>query len=63
MEGGEQQTTFPLVFGKAYALYRLSREPEAHDIVQNIKPEGENQERGVMHMKAQIVRHISFQIL
>ncbi|KAF8514620.1 hypothetical protein JB92DRAFT_2918755, partial [Gautieria morchelliformis] len=51
---GEQQTTFPLVFGKAYALYRLSREVEAHDIVQNIKPQGDNQERGVMHMKAQI---------
>lgn len=55
--GGVEQTTFSLVFGNAYALYRLNREPQAHHVVQNIKPKGENEERAVMHLKAQIVCH------
>jgi signal recognition particle subunit SRP72 len=53
---GEQETTFPLMFGRAYALYRLNREPEAHEVVGHIKPMGQYEERGVLHMKAQIVK-------
>lgn len=60
---GEQQATFSLLFGKAYALYRLNREPEAHDVVLDIKPMGEYEERGVMHMKAQIVCCISIRYI
>lgn len=59
---GEQEITYPLLFGRAYALYRLNREPDAHHVVGQIKPMGEYEERGVLHMKAQIVNHIFFQL-
>ena len=57
---GKDSDTFLKLFGTAYALYRLNREPEAAGIVQSIKPEGPHEERGVLHMEAQIVRTIHF---
>jgi len=59
----KQRVTFPNLFGKAYALYRLNREPEAADIVQSIAPEGIHEERGVLHMEAQIVSCNALQVL
>jgi signal recognition particle subunit SRP72 len=52
---GEEHASFQVLFGKAYALYRLTREQEAADVVKIIKPEGGHEERGVLHMEAQIV--------
>ncbi|KIJ51371.1 hypothetical protein M422DRAFT_157986 [Sphaerobolus stellatus SS14] len=50
----KEHQAFTNLFGKAYALYRLNREPEAAELVQTIKPEGIHEERGVLHMEAQI---------
>jgi signal recognition particle subunit SRP72 len=55
LSGDAEHTAFALEFGRAYALYRLNREPEASDVVKQINPEGDHEARGVMHMEAQIV--------
>ncbi|KAF8525996.1 hypothetical protein BU17DRAFT_74362 [Hysterangium stoloniferum] len=51
---GEGHASFQGLFGKAYALYRLTREQEAADVVKIIEPEGDHEGRGVLHMEAQI---------
>ena len=48
-------TMFALEFGRAYALYRLNCESAAGDVVRRIQPAGDHEERGVLHMEAQIV--------
>lgn len=49
------QGSFQILFGMAYALYRLNSETEASDVVSTITPNGDYEDRGLMHMKAQIV--------
>jgi signal recognition particle subunit SRP72 len=43
-------------FETAYSLYRLQRESEARDIVKSIKDDGDVDNRGVIHLEAQLVR-------
>ena len=45
-------------FEKAYALYRLHREPEAAEVLQHLKESGSDagfNDRGVVHLEAQLV--------
>ena len=41
-------------YERAYTLYRLQREKEARDILENIKKKGED-DRGTVHLEAQLV--------
>ena len=44
-------------FEKAYSLYRLHREADASQALQEIKGKGEVEvDRGVLHLEAQLVR-------
>lgn len=51
----DNQNSFQIIFGMAYALYRLNREKEASDVVKTLIAKGDYEDRGLIHMKAQIV--------
>jgi signal recognition particle subunit SRP72 len=44
-----------LNFERSYSLYRLHREPEARDILADIRAK-DNEDRGALHLEAQLVR-------
>lgn len=48
-------------FEKAYSLYRLHRESDASDVLSNVKGRqgpSEFHSRGIIHLEAQLVRHL-----
>lgn len=47
-------------FETAYSFYRLQREAEAKHIVQSIKDDEDVDNRGVIHLEAQLVRGLHF---
>jgi signal recognition particle subunit SRP72 len=51
-EGNNQDRAFE----RSYSLYRLQREEEARQILTTIKDELGDDDRGVMHLEAQLVR-------
>lgn len=43
-------------YEKAYTLYRLQRESDARDVLETIKKERGEGDRGIVHLEAQLVR-------
>ena len=47
-------------FEQSYSYYRLQREEEARQVLRTIKDEKGDDDRGVMHLEAQLARTFSY---
>jgi signal recognition particle subunit SRP72 len=52
---GSDDKASQYTFEQAYSLYRLQREEEAQGILETIKHAKGNEDRGVLHLEAQLV--------
>lgn len=46
----------------AYSLYRMHEEKQARDVLEKLKRAGRDQERGVMHLEAQLVSPLFWRV-